>query len=111
MENLKFQDKTETSVKLLWEPPKSSDDDVLYDVECNKCSSGRSSGQCDQPCGDSVTFKPSQKDLEYGNVTVQGLNEGTEYRFVIYSKNNNSLRIERRNWASKEKKIKTEGML
>ena len=109
--NVKFKEKTETSVKLFWDPPELSDhdNDVLYDINCYKCSSGSSSGPCNESCGTSVKYKPSKHNLTYTNVTIKGLKEDTEYRFVIYSKNNNSLRIDKNNWARVEKKIKTEG--
>ncbi|CAB4003216.1 ephrin type-A receptor 5 isoform X2 [Paramuricea clavata] len=106
--DVKYIDKTETSITLLWTPP--PDQGVLYDIECNKCPSGSDSGSCVVPCGRSVMFIPSQNNLTYTNVTIQGLDQDTEYQFVIYSKNMNSARISRTNWKSAVKKIKTEGM-
>ena len=107
--DIKFIGRTETSIRLLWQAPEPSNQDVLYDIKCNKCTSGSNSGSCEEPCGRSVTFKPSQNNLTQTNVTIQGLKGETEYEFVIYSKNSNSLRINKTNWASQRKKIKTEG--
>ena len=56
-----------------------------------------------------MKFKPSQTDIKYTNVTIQGLDPNTEYQFVIYSKNNYSNRINETNWGRIAKKIKTEG--
>jgi hypothetical protein len=109
--DIKFIDKTETSITLLWKPPLPTEQGVLYDVKCNKCPSGSDSGLCVVPCGHQVTFKPSQNNLTHTSVTIHGLDQDTEYEFVIYSKNMNSLRINRTNWKRAMKKIKTEGML
>ena len=109
--NVKFKDRTETSVKLFWDPPDLPDHDVVYEIKCYKCSSGSSSGKCKESCGPLVKLEPPQRDLTYTNVTIKGLKEDTEYQFIIYSKNNNSLRINMSNWSRAEKKIKTEGML
>ena len=103
--------KTEDSVTLLWKPPlQQSNHSVLYDVTCNKCLSRNDSEPCKEPCGAFVTFKPSQNNLVYHLVTVKGLDRDTEYQFVIYSKNQNSLRINRTNWRRKAIRIKTEGI-
>jgi hypothetical protein len=107
--DVKYIDRTETSITLLWTPP--PDQGVLYDIKCNKCPSGSDSGSCVLPCGRSVMFIPCQNNLTYTNVTIQGLDQDTEYQFVIYSKNMNSARINRTNWKRAVKKIKTEGML
>ena len=99
---------------LLWEPPKirgTTNQDVLYDIKCNKCPSHGTSGPCNQLCGRLVTFKPSQNNLMCRNVTIQGLQQDTEYLFVIYSKNENSLSINVTNWARFEMKIETAGRL
>jgi hypothetical protein len=109
--DVKCIDKTETSITLLWKPPLPPDQGVLYDIKCNKCPSGSDSGLCEEPCGRLVMFIPSQNNLTYTNVTIQGLDQDTEYEFVIYSKNMNSARINRTNCKSAVKKIKTEGML
>ena len=110
--DVSFVGKTENAITLLWKVPDfrgTSDQLVLYDIKCNKCPSPTSkSAPCDEPCGGLVRFKPSQNNLISTNVTIQGLKENTEYLFVIYSKNNNSERINMTNWARFEKKIKTE---
>ena len=114
MKDVKFIDKTENSITLLWNKPKTTgttSQNVHYDIKCNKCPSRSTSAPCDEPCGRLVKFKPSQNDLTYTNVTIQGLEEDTEYLFVIYSKNENSENINMTNWARFKKKIKTEGML
>ena len=114
VESVKFIDRTDTSVSLLWEPPETSGKTaqrVFYDIECNKCSSGKNSGPCVEPCGSSVVFKPSQENLIYTNVTIQGLTQDTEYEFVIYFKNNNSEHISKTKWAKLVKKVKTAGIL
>ncbi|CAB4005869.1 ephrin type-B receptor 1 isoform X4 [Paramuricea clavata] len=108
VKDVKFIDKTETSITLQWTPPPGQG--VMYDIKCNKCPSGSDSGPCVVPCGRLVMFKPSQNNLTRTSVTIQGLDQDTEYEFVIYSKNMNSLRINRTNWKSAMKKIKTEGM-
>lgn len=112
--DVKFVDRTESSVTLLWEPPimrGTTNQDVLYNITCHKCPSRTASGPCNQLCGRLVTFKPSQNNLMYRNVTIQGLQQDTEYLFVIYSKNENSLRINVTNWARFEMKIETAGRL
>ena len=112
--DVKFVDRTESSLTLLWEPPKirgTTNQDVLYDIKCNKCPSRSTSGPCNQLCGRLVTFKPSQNNLMCRNVTIQGLQQDTEYLFVIYSKNENSLSINVTNWARFEMKIETAGRL
>ena len=114
VENVKFIDRKDTSVSLLWEQPKTSGTPgqrVFYDIACHKCPSGKDSGPCVEPCGSSVVFKPSQQNLIYTNVTIRGLIQDTEYKFVIYSKNNNSERINQTKWGKFVKKVKTAGML
>ncbi|CAB4018688.1 ephrin type-B receptor 6 isoform X1, partial [Paramuricea clavata] len=106
--DVKFIDKTETSITLLWKPPLPTKQGLLYDIKCNKCPPGSDSGSCVEPCGHQVTFKPSQNNLTYTSVNIQGLDQDMEYQFVIYSKNMNSARINRTNWKSAVKKIKTE---
>ena len=113
MGEINFIDKTETSVTLVWTraeamPPEQ---DVLYDITCKKCPSGSDNLACKEPCGSFLTFKPSQNNLRYTNVVIQGLDEDTEYQFVIYSKNDNSLRVNRTNWPWKSTTIRTKGML
>ena len=113
MKDVKFVDKTEKSITFLWQAPDArgtSDQLVQYDIKCNKCPSRSKSAPCNEPCGQLVTFKPSQNNLVSTNVTIQGLKQDTEYLFVIYSKNKNSEHINMTNWAKFEKKIKTEGM-
>lgn len=105
--------KTENSITLLWKAPDTrgtTSQNVLYDIKCNKCPSRSKSASCDEACGGLVKFKPSQNNLTYTNVTIQGLEEGTEYLIVIFSKNENSEYIDITNWARFEKIIKTEGM-
>ena len=112
--DVQFVDKTDSSITLLWEPPitrGTANQDVLYDIKCSKCPSWSTSAPCNEPCGYSVTFTPSQKHLVYTTVTIQGLQQNTDYLFVIYSTNENSLRINMTNWARFEMKIKTEGRL
>ena len=99
---------------MLWEPPEKSattGQRVFYDIECHKCPSGKDSEFCEEPCGKSVVFKPSGNNLIYTNVTIRGLTQDTEYKFVIYSKNNNSERISKTKWEKFVKKVKTAGML
>ena len=84
--------------------------DVLYDITCKKCP-GSDSQTCEEPCGSFLTFKPSQNNLKYTNVTIQGLDEDTEYQFVIYLKNENSLRINKTYWPRMNTTIRTKGML
>ena len=113
MKDVKFVGKTESSITLLWEVPDApgtTNQDVLYDIKCNKCPSRSTSAPCHEPCGELVMFKPSQNDLMYTNVTIERLKENTEYLFVIYSKNKNSQSINMTYWARFEKRIKTEGM-
>ena len=112
--DVQFVDKTDSSITLLWEPPitrGTANQDVLYDIKCSKCPSWSTSAPCNEPCGYSVTFTPSQKHLVFTTVTIQGLQQNTDYLFVIYSKNENSLRINMTNWARFEMKTKTEGRL
>ena len=56
-------------------------------------------------------FKQSQNNLTHTTVTIKGLQQDTEYLFVIYLKNENNLRINVTNWARFEMIIRTEGML
>jgi hypothetical protein len=101
---------TTSSVTLLWKPPiRQFDQAVLYDVLCTKCPSGNASVPCKHPCGPLVTFKPSQNDLTHTHVTVEGLDENTEYQFVIYSKNQQSLRLNRIYWKWRAVRITTKG--
>ena len=114
VENVKFIDRKDTSVSLQWEAPKTSQTTgqrVFYHIECHKCPSGKNSGPCVESCGKSVVFKPSQQNLIYTNVSIRGLTQDTEYEFVIYSKNNNSERINQTKWGKFVKKVKTAGML
>ncbi|XP_028413614.1 proto-oncogene tyrosine-protein kinase receptor Ret-like [Dendronephthya gigantea] len=81
--------------------------DVVYEIVCNKCPSSSYSALCEEPCGRSVTFIPSQTDLKHTYVIIHGLDQNTEYYFRIYSKNYYSDRINKTNWKYNEKKIKT----
>ena len=113
MKDVKLTDKTENSITLLWKAPDTrgtTNQNVLYDIKCNRCPPRTTTASCDEPCRRLVKFKPSQNNLMYTNVTIQGLEEDTEYMFVIYSKIENSEYINITNWARFEKIIKTEGM-
>ena len=102
---------TASSVTLLWKRPvRLFDQAVLYDVLCSKCPSGNASVPCKHPCGPLVTFKPSQNDLTYTQVIIEGLDENTEYQFVVYSKNQHSLRLNRTYWKCRAVRMKTKGI-
>ena len=114
MKDVKFVAKTENSITLLWkvpDNPKTTNQNVHYDIKCNKCPYRSKSALCDEPCGRLITFKPAQNNLMSTHVTIEGLKADTEYLFVIYSKNENSQHINMTHWARFEKKIKTEGRL
>ena len=113
VQDVRFISKTKRSVILLWKSPiQLSDQDVLYDITCNKCPTRNDIDEpCKEPCGPLVAFKPSQNNLTDIYVRIQGLEKNTEYQFIIYSKNQNSLRINRTNWEWNAIKIKTEGMV
>jgi hypothetical protein len=112
VEEIVITEKTESSVTLRWNPPiRHSDQDVLYDITCRKCPpSTYFAKPCRERCGSSVTFVPSDENLRETYVTIQGLEENTEYQFVIFSKNQNSLRIHRSNWQGRNANIITDGM-
>ena len=97
-----------SSVALIWKSPvRRFNQNVLYDILCNKCSSPIVSEPCTESCGPSVSFSPSQQNLSYTYVTIQGLKEDTEYQFIIYSRNDNSPRINIMNWKWQAIKIRT----
>jgi hypothetical protein len=90
--------------------PLSSDQAVLYDITCYKCPLRNDKETCKHPCGTSVNFKPSRNNLTDTQVTVEGLDEDSEYQFTIYSTNQNSLRIDKSNWEGRSVNIITGGM-
>ncbi|XP_028394331.1 ephrin type-B receptor 2-like [Dendronephthya gigantea] len=106
--SIKFVGRTETTITLQWQQPQKQYQGAVYEIECNKCPLSSDSAPCEEQCGRSVTFIPSQTDLKYTNVTIRGLEQNTEYQFVIYSKNKYSDRINKTNWKNSVKKIKTE---
>ncbi|XP_028394324.1 ephrin type-B receptor 1-B-like isoform X2 [Dendronephthya gigantea] len=105
--NIIVLERTETTITLQWQQPQKQYEDTVYEIECNKCPSSNDSAPCEEQCGRSVTFIPSQTDLKYTNVTIQGLDQNTEYQFAIYSKNKYSDRINKTNWRYSMKKMKT----
>ncbi|XP_028394333.1 tyrosine-protein kinase receptor Tie-1-like isoform X2 [Dendronephthya gigantea] len=106
---IKVLERTETTITLQWQQPQKQYQGAVYEIECNKCPLSTDSAPCEEQCGRSVTFIPSQTDLKYTNVIIRGLEQNTEYQFVIYSKNKYSDRINKTNWKNSVKKIKTEG--
>lgn len=58
--------------------------DLSYTVECSLCGSPR--GPC-SPCGDSVSYRPSQRGLLGRRVVVWGLMPHTTYTFSIQALN------------------------
>ncbi|KAK7884106.1 hypothetical protein WMY93_027229 [Mugilogobius chulae] len=63
----------ETSLRLEWSPPVDSGgrDDVVYNIICKSCGSGRSG--CTR-CGDNVQFVPRQLGLSSIHVEIQAVN-------------------------------------
>ncbi|XP_028413615.1 ephrin type-B receptor 1-B-like [Dendronephthya gigantea] len=61
--NIKIVERTETTITLHWQRPQMRYQDVVYEIVCNKCPSSSYSALCEEPCGRSVKFIPSQTDL------------------------------------------------
>uniref|UniRef100_A0A8K9WQ86 receptor protein-tyrosine kinase n=1 Tax=Oncorhynchus mykiss TaxID=8022 RepID=A0A8K9WQ86_ONCMY len=76
----------DTTVTLEWSEPMDSGGrtDLSYSVECSLCGSPR--GPC-SPCGDSVSYRPSQRGLLGRRVVVWGLMPHTTYTFSIQALN------------------------
>ncbi|XP_053704171.1 ephrin type-B receptor 2-like isoform X2 [Synchiropus splendidus] len=76
----------ETSLKLEWNPPQESGgrEDVVYNIICKSCGSGRSS--CTR-CGDNVQFVPRQLGLTSAGVHISDLLAHTQYTFEIQAVN------------------------
>ncbi|XP_070299587.1 ephrin type-B receptor 4a [Salvelinus sp. IW2-2015] len=76
----------DTTVTLEWSEPMDSGGrtDLSYSVECSLCGSPR--GPC-SPCGDSVSYRPSQRGLLGRRVVVWGLMPHTTYTFSIHALN------------------------
>ena len=93
-------------VVIQWFPPSRKINTVFYDIGCFKCRGD----VCDDPCGRKPTYKPSNVDFTWTNVTVENLEANTQYMFVVYSKNNNSVLINGSKWLSVRKRVETEGI-
>uniref|UniRef100_A0A8C7HEA3 receptor protein-tyrosine kinase n=1 Tax=Oncorhynchus kisutch TaxID=8019 RepID=A0A8C7HEA3_ONCKI len=76
----------DTTVTLEWSEPQDSGGrtDLSYSVECSLC--GAPWGPC-SPCGDSVSYRPSQRGLLGRRVVVWGLMPHTTYTFSIQALN------------------------
>ena len=106
VQNVIFRDKTSSSVLIKWSPPSRKINTVFYDIGCFKCK-GK---VCEVPCGRKTTYKPSNVNLTWTNVTVENLEANTQYMFVVYSKNNNSVLINQNEWLRGQTKFKTESI-
>ncbi|KAG9339004.1 hypothetical protein JZ751_024402 [Albula glossodonta] len=80
----------DTSVTLEWSEPLDSGGrrDLSYAVQCLRC--GAPGDPC-QPCGDSVSYRPSQSGLLTRRATVWGLLPHTTYAFTVQALNGVSL--------------------
>ncbi|CAB1333008.1 unnamed protein product [Coregonus sp. 'balchen'] len=76
----------DTTVTLEWSEPMDSGGrtDLSYSVECSLCGTPR--GPC-SPCGDNVSYRPSQRGLLGRRVVVWGLMPHTTYTFSIQALN------------------------
>ncbi|XP_051895605.1 ephrin type-B receptor 2 [Pristis pectinata] len=76
----------ETSLNLEWTSPRETGgrEDVVYNVICKSCSSGR--GPCTR-CGDNVQFVPRQLGLAEPRVYISDLLAHTQYTFEIQAVN------------------------
>ena len=106
VQNVIFNRKTDSLVVIQWFPPSRKINTVFYDIGCFKCRGD----VCDDPCGRKPTYKPSNVDFTWTNVTVENLEANTQYMFVVYSKNNNSVLINGSKWLSVRKRVETEGI-
>ncbi|XP_030648206.1 ephrin type-B receptor 4a isoform X2 [Chanos chanos] len=81
-----FPQINETSVTLEWSKPLDSGGrtDLSYAVECEVCAN--SEGSC-SPCGESVSYRPSQRGLQGTRVSVWGLKPHTTYTFTVQALN------------------------
>ena len=62
--------------------------DLSYAVECSLCPPpGASGGPPCGPCGDSVSYRPSQRGLVLRRATVWGLLPHTTYTFTVHALN------------------------
>ncbi|KAL2094929.1 hypothetical protein ACEWY4_009648 [Coilia grayii] len=80
----------DTSVTLEWSEPVDSGgrSDVSYAVECALCPpAGAPGGSACGPCGDSVSYRPSQRGLAQRRATVWGLRPHTTYTFTVHALN------------------------
>ncbi|KAJ7996667.1 hypothetical protein DPEC_G00239410 [Dallia pectoralis] len=75
-----------TAVTLEWSEPQDSGGrtDLTYSVECSLC---RSPGNPCSPCGDNVSYRPSQRGILGRMVVVRGLEPQTTYTFSIQALN------------------------
>ncbi|XP_058239158.1 ephrin type-B receptor 4a isoform X4 [Hemibagrus wyckioides] len=83
-----FPQINDTSVTLEWSEPVDSGgrSDLSYSVECRVCATT----SC-LPCGDSVSYRPTQRGLTGRSVSVWGLRPHTTYTFTVTAVNGVSL--------------------
>ncbi|KAM6949212.1 ephrin type-B receptor 4b-like [Aplochiton taeniatus] len=79
----------DTMVTLEWSEPldQGGRGDLSYTIQCSVCGGG---GAC-VACGDSVSFRPAQRDITQRRVVVWGLRPHTPYTFTVQSLNAVSL--------------------
>ncbi|XP_062845149.1 ephrin type-B receptor 4a-like isoform X1 [Trichomycterus rosablanca] len=79
-----FPQINDTSVTLEWSEPVDSGgrSDLSYGVECRTCAAS----SC-LPCGESVSYRPAQRDLPGRSVSVWGLRPHTSYTFTVTALN------------------------
>ena len=93
-----------------WEhSPADSDGKLRYAVDCFRCKSSKYK-DCNEPCGPSVQYMPSQDNIINVTVTINGLHPDSFLKFRVYSVSElNKQEKDRDKWKYVTVSVKTKG--
>ena len=73
-----------TYVVIKWERSPDDSDGIWYVVDCISCKSSKYK-DCNDPCGPSVQYLPSQDNITNVAVTINGLPSDSFLKFRVYA--------------------------